>query len=61
MQNLSLLTPKQKQEADTPKTEAPKAEPPQVAELAKQLELTTTPEPPAIPMPPMADPDDLPL
>lgn len=56
LRELKLLTPRQKQEADTPKAEAP-----QVTELAKQLELTTTPEPPAIPMPPMADPDDLPF
>lgn len=56
LRELKLLTPRQKQEADAPKAEAP-----QVAELAKQLELTTTPEPPAIPMPPMADPDDLPF
>lgn len=61
LRDLKLLTPKQKQEADVSKAEAPKAEPPQVAELAKQLELTTTPEPPAVPMPPMADPDDLPF
>lgn len=61
LHNLNLLTPKQKQEADAPKAEAPKAETPQVAELAKQLELTAAPEPPAIPMPPMADPDDLPF
>lgn len=61
LRELKLLTPKQKQEADAPKAEAPKAEPPQVAELAKQLDLTAVPEQPAVPMPPMADPDDLPF
>lgn len=61
--NLSLLTPKHKQDTE-PAQEQPSAHPsaqPQVAELAKQLDLTAVPEPPAVPMPPMADPDDLPF
>jgi len=60
LRELKLLTLKQKQEAAPSATQAtqPSAQP-QVAELAKQLELTAVPEPPAIPMPPMADPDDL--
>lgn len=63
LRDLKLLTPKQKQESEqnAPQATAQVSAQPQVAELAKQLELTTTPEPPAVPMPPMADPDDLPF
>lgn len=59
LRELKLLTSKQRQDAE--RTQAQPSAQPQVAELAKQLELTSVPEPPAIPMPPMADPDDLPF
>lgn len=63
LRELKLLTPKQKQEDGLAQpTHQPTAQqasiPPQVAQLAKQMELTEA-EPPAVPMPPLGD--DLPF
>lgn len=58
LREIKLLTPRQKQEEQAQPQEQPS---PQVAELAKQLELTAVPEPPQVPLPPMQDPEDLPF
>lgn len=68
LRELKLLTPKQKQEQEGEQAQQPTAQQtaqpissnPQVAQMAKQMELTQA-EPPQVPLPPMGDPDDLPF
>lgn len=61
LQGVKLLTPKVKEEQEDKTEPTTTQTPPQVAELAKQLELTAVPEPPQVPLPPMQVIDDLPF